>query len=331
MRIFVLLALLLPAAGEVLVNGAGATFPYPIYDKWFDEFQRIRPGARINYQPVGSAAGIRHLQTGTVDFGASDRPLSDEQLAALPERILHFPTVIGGVVPVYNLPGLRQPLRFTSATLARITLGTIRKWNDPELAADNPGTILPDTGISVVHRSDGSGTTFIWTDYLARTNPEWKRRVGFGSAVSWPVGIGARGNEGVTAMVKQTPSSIGYVELAYAVQNRLEYGAVRNRAGFFVRADVTSLAAAARASVQRMPADFRLSITDASGRHAYPIASYTWLLLPVKFANAEKRSVIVSFLRWMIEEGQKMAEPLGYAPLPAPVAARALEAVESLR
>jgi phosphate transport system substrate-binding protein len=322
-----LLVAAVPAPSEVLVNGAGASFPYPIYAKWIDEFQRVHPDARINYQSVGSGAGIRLLQTGTVDFGASDRPLTDEQLRASPVKILHFPTVVGAAVPIYNVAGLRKPLRFSPAALAGIFLGTIRKWNDAALADENAGAALPDAEIVVVHRSDGSGTTFVWTEFLSKTSAAWNRRVGAGTAVNWPVGLGARGNEGVTAVVKQTPNSFGYVELAYALQNHLPYGAVRNRAGAFVRADAGSMAAAALEASARMPDDFRVSITNAPGKRAYPIATFTWLLLPARIADANKRATIVSFLRWMLENGQKEAEPLGYAPLPVPVVARALAAI----
>lgn len=322
-----LLGAVVPALSEILVNGAGATFPYPIYAQWFDAFQRVQPNARINYQPVGSAAGIRHLQAGTVDFGASDRPLTDEQIRTSPVKILQFPTVIGAAVPIYNLEAVRKPLRFTAGALAGIFFGTIRKWNHPALAAENPGVSLPDAAITVVHRSDGSGTTFVWTEFLSQTSPQWSRRVGAGTAVNWPVGLGARGNEGVTALVKQTPGSIGYVELAYALQSRLAYGAVRNPAGAFVRADAASIAAAAADASDRMPDDFRISITNAPGKHAYPIASFTWLLLPARITDPGKRATMVSFLRWMLDQGQAMAEPLGYAPLPAPVVTRALAAV----
>ncbi len=310
------------------MNGAGATFPYPIYAKWFDEFQRIQPEARFNYQAVGSAAGIRHVQNGTVDFGASDRPLTDQELASSPVKILHIPTVIGAVVPIYNVAGVKGALRFTPRALAGIFLGTIRRWDDPLLAADNNGSRLPATEIVVVHRADGSGTTFVWTEFLSKTSLEWGRRVGAGAAVNWPAGLGARGNEGVTALVKQTPNSIGYVELAYARQSRLAYGMVQNRAGVFVSADAAAMAAAAVAASARMPDDFRISITNAPGENAYPLTSFTWLLLPARITDRGKKVMILSFLRWILVDGQKIAAPLGYAPLPAPVAARALAATK---
>jgi phosphate transport system substrate-binding protein len=315
------------AQAQVLVNGAGATFPYPIYAQWFDEFHRLHPQARINYQSIGSGAGIRQLQPGTVDFGATDCPMTDEQIANSRSRPLHFPTVLGAVVPIYNIPNVSRELNFTPEALAGILLGTLTKWNDAELRRANPDALLPDAEIVAVHRSGASGTTFVWTDYLSRISPEWKSRVGAGTSVPWPVGLGAKGNEGVAGLVKQTRYAFGYVELVYAVQNRLSYGKVRNAAGVFVRADLRSVTAAARESLERMPEDFRISITNAAGRDAYPISSYTWLLTPSRIEDPKKRKIIADFLRWMLVHGQKMAEPLGYAPLPAPVAARALKAV----
>lgn len=326
-----ILAACLPASSDVLVNGAGATFPYPIYAKWFDEFHRLHPNAEINYQSVGSGGGIRQLQAGVIDFGASDSPMTDEQLSKSPNKVLHFPTVVGAVVPIYNLGKSAGELNFTPEALAGILLGAITKWNDPQLAGPNPGIALPDAGILPVHRSDGSGTTFIWTDFLSKTSPAWRGRVGTGTSVGWPAGLGAKGNEGVAGLIKQTPYSIGYVELVYAVQNRIAYGRVRNAAGEFIKASLRSISAAATPAADRMPADFRISITNASGRDAYPVASFTWLLTPARIEDPNKRKIITAFLRWMLQHGQRMAEPLGYAPLPAPVAARALKAVARIQ
>ncbi len=315
------------APAQVLINGAGATFPYPIYAKWFDEYHRLRPEAQINYQSIGSGGGIRQLQAGTVDFGATDSPMTDEQLAQSKSKTLHFPTVLGAVVPIYNIPKLTAELKFTPEALAGILLGTIKKWNDPQLAKANPGVALPDADIVFVHRSDGSGTTFVWTDYLSKVSPAWKSRVGAGNSVNWPVGLGAKGNEGVAGLVKQTPNSFGYVELVYAIQNKLSYGRVRNAMGVFVKPDLKSVTAAAAAAAAKMPDDFRVSITNASGKDAYPISSFTWLLTPSKIADSKKKQIITDFLRWMLASGQKMAEPLGYAPLPAAVVAKELKAI----
>lgn len=313
---------------DVLVNGAGATFPYPIYAKWFDEFNRLHPDLRINYQPVGSGAGIRQLQNGTVDFAASDCPLTDAQLAS--SGALHFPTVLGAVVPVYNIPGLQAELNFTPDAIAGIFLGTVTRWNDRAIAAANPGIPLPEAPILPVHRSDGSGTTFIWTDFLSKTSAAWKKRVGAGVSVNWPLGLGARGNGGVAALVSQTPFSLGYVELAYALQNRMAAGRVRNAAGKFVRAGVSTISAAAAGAAHHTPADFRISIIDPPGENAYPVASFTWLLAPARIGNPAKRRAIVAFLRWMLTAGQPMAESLGYAPLPPAVIAKELEAIAKM-
>ncbi len=324
--IAVMMALLsAPAACDVLVNGAGATFPYPIYAKWFDEFHRLHPNTQINYQPVGSGGGIRQLQAGTVDFAASDCPLTDAQLNA--SKTLHFPTVLGAVVPIYNVPGLEAELNFTPGALAGIFLGTVTRWNDPAIAAANPGVVLPEAQILPVRRSDGSGTTFIWTDFLSKTSADWKKCVGAGVSVNWPRGLGARGNGGLAALVSQTPYSLGYVELAYALQTRIAVGRVRNASGKFIRADVKSIEAAAERAAERMPADFRISVTNAPGEEAYPIASFTWLLAPARAIDPTKRRAIVAFLRWMLSDGQRMAEPLGYAPLPSAVIGRELEAI----
>jgi len=326
-----LAALAATLGGQTLINGAGATFPYPIYSKWFDEFHKRRPNVQINYQSIGSGGGIRQLEAGTVDFGASDLPMNDEQLSRQKTRVLHFPTVLGAVVPTYNLPGVSQELNFTSEAIAGVFLGTVTKWNDPAIAQANPGVTLPASDIVVVHRSDGSGTTFIWTDYLSKTSPEWKSRVGSGASVRWPVGLGAKGNEGVAGLVKQTPNSIGYVELIYAIQNNMPYGRVRNSDGAFVKATLASVTAAAAGQAKAMPEDFRVSITNAPGRGAYPIASFTWLLIPERIADPAKRQAIVEFLKWMLGPAQGMTEALSYAPLPKAVVAKELRAVALIR
>ncbi len=312
-----------------MINGAGATFPYPIYAKWFDEYRKVDPKAQINYQSIGSGGGIRQLQAGTVDFGASDSPMTDEQMKAAGGQVLHFPTVLGAVVPTYNLPGIKGALHFTPEALAGIFLGTIRHWNDPELAKANAGVLLPKAEIIVVRRSDGSGTTFVWTDYLSKANEAWRNRVGAATAVRWPVGLGAKGNEGVAGLVRQTPHAIGYVELVYAMQNKMSYGRVRNASGAFIEPNLASVTAAAAAA--EIPDDFRVSITNPPGKEAYPIASFTWLLVPAKIQDAQKRAVITAFLRWMLAEGQKMAGPLGYAPLPKPLVARQMQAIARIQ
>jgi len=304
---------------QTAVTGAGATFPYPIYSKWFDEYHKLHPDIQINYQSIGSGGGIRQVTAGTVDFGATDGPMTDEQLAQAKVKILHVPTVIGAVVPTYNVEGVTEPLRFTPAALAGIFLGTITKWNDPAIAKSNPGVRLPSADILVVHRSDGSGTTYVWTDYLSKVSEAWKGKVGRNTSVNWPVGLGGKGNEGVAGLVKQTPFSVGYVELIYAVQNKLPYGLVQNASGEFVKADLPSVTAAAGAFAKAMPADFRVSITNPPGKGAYPIASFTWLLVPANPPDARKGSVIVGFLKWMLTDGQKMTEALSYAPLPRDV------------
>ncbi len=313
--------------GRTAVTGAGATFPNPIYTKWFDEYRKSHSGVEINYQSVGSGAGIRQVLAGTVDFGASDMPMTDEQLGQAQVKILHFPTVLGAVVPTYNIAGVSQDLKFTPAALAGIFLGTVRKWNDPAIASANAGVPLPGADIVVVHRSDGSGTTFVWTDYLSKVSPAWKSKVGSNTSVNWPVGLGGKGNEGVTGLVKQTPNSIGYVELIYAVQNKLAYGAVQNSAGKFLKADFDGVTAAAAGAAATMPADFRVSITNAPGADAYSIASFTWLLVPAHLPDAAKGKVIVDFLNWMVTDGQSMAEPLSYAPLPKEVVTKEQQAI----
>ncbi len=311
------------SSAPVLLNGAGATFPYPVYSKWFDEYHKLHPNIQINYQSIGSGGGIRQVTEGTVDFGASDAPMTDQQLQEFKTKrgfaILHFPAVLGADVPIYNIPGVTQELKFTPEALAGIFLGKITKWNDPALAKANPGVPLPGNGILVIHRADGSGTTYIWTDYLAKVSAEWKQKVGVGTAVNWPVGLGGKGNEGVSGLVKQTPYSMGYVELVYALQSKINYGSVQNAAGSFVKSALASVTAAAAGTAKTMPADFRVSITNAAGANSYPIASYTWLLIPSKIADARKKEALLGFLQWMVREGQKYAETLGYASLPQEV------------
>jgi phosphate transport system substrate-binding protein len=326
------LALLGQGVGHAatLVNGAGATFPYPIYSKWFDEFHKLNPDFQINYQSIGSGGGIRQVTDATVDFGASDGPMTDEQMAATKVPVLHLPTVLGAVVPTFNLAGVER-LRFTSDALAGVFLGKITQWNDPAIAKENPGVTLPAAAIVPIHRSDGSGTTYVFTDYLSKVSPEWQKAAGRGTAVNWPVGLGGKGNEGVTGLVKQTPNALGYVELVYAIQNKLPYGDVRNRAGAFVQANLESVTAAAAAAAANMPADFRVSITDAAAPQAYPIASFTWLLIPTRIASVEKGTAIKKFLEWMLIDGQKLASPLGYAPLPPAVVALEQQALAKIQ
>jgi phosphate transport system substrate-binding protein len=328
--IVVTLALTMMAAvlvhAALSINGAGATFPYPIYSKWFDEYQKKNPTVEINYQSIGSGGGIRQVTEGTVDFGASDGPMNDEQIKAFQEKhgfgILHFPTVLGADVPTYNIPGVTVALNFTPEALAGIFLGKITKWNDPAIVAPNKGVNLPGSDIVVVHRSDGSGTTYIWTDYLSKVSEEWKSKVGKGASVNWPVGLGGKGNEGVTGQIKNAPNSIGYVELIYAVSNNIPYGNVKNSSGVFVKADLASVSAAAAAVAKTMPDDFRVSITDPPGKTAYPIASFTWLLIPERFSDAAKRDAIKAFVKWMLTDGQNYTEQLSYAKLPKEVIAK---------
>jgi phosphate transport system substrate-binding protein len=311
------------------LNGAGATFPYPIYSKWFAEYNRLHPDVRINYQAIGSGGGIRQLLAGTVDFGAADGPMTNEQMGQSRVRILHIPTVLGSVVPAYNLPGIHAELKFTPQILAGIYMGKITTWNDKAIAAANPGVNLPGDRIVVIHRSDGSGTTFVFTDYLSKVSPEWSAQVGRNTSVKWPLGLGAKGNEGVAGMIRQMPNSIGYIELIYALQNRIAFGSVKNAAGVFVKPSLSSTTAAA-ASVKAMPADFRVSITNAPGRDAYPISTFTWLLVPVQSKNPANTKVIADFLNWMLDQGQKQAEQLSYAPLPQAVNAKVRAAVNQL-
>jgi phosphate transport system substrate-binding protein len=307
-----------PAAAQTLINGAGATFPYPIYSKWFDEYVKVDPEVRFNYQSIGSGGGIKQISSRTVDFGASDGPMTDEQLKQAPAPLIHIPTVLGAVVATYNLPGA-PTLKFTPDVVADIFLGKIAKWNDPRIAATNAGITLPDQPILVVHRSDGSGTTYIWVDYLSKVSPEWQKKVGKGTSVNWPVGLGGKGNEGVAGQVKNTPGALGYVELAYAVKNKLPVAAIKNAAGKFVEPTIASTTAAAAGAAKSMPDDFRVSLTNAPGDDAYPIASFTWLLVYKDQPNEVKGRALVKFLWWMSHEGQKYAADLLYAPLPQEV------------
>jgi phosphate transport system substrate-binding protein len=324
------------ADNALLINGAGATFPYPIYSKWFDVYHGKNPNFQFNYQSVGSGAGIKQVTEGTVDFGATDGPMNDDQLKAYQEKhngtgILHFPTVLGADVPTYNIPGVTGALNFTPEALAGIFLGKVTKWNDPAIAGPNKGASLPDADIVVVHRSDGSGTTYIWTDYLSKISDEWKGKVSKGTSVNWPVGLGGKGNEGVTGLVKQTPNAIGYVELIYAVQNNIPYGTVKNSSGNFVKADLASVTAAAAGAAKEMPDDFRVSITNAPGKTAYPISSFTWLLIPQKFQDGGKRDAIKGFLKWMLAEGQDSVEALSYAKLPKEVVEKEKKAINNIQ
>lgn len=328
-------ALVWAAQNPLLINGAGATFPYPIYSKWFDEYHKNNPNIQFNYQSVGSGAGIKQATEGTVDFGATDGPMNDEQIKNFRDKrgsgILHFPTVLGAVVPTYNISGVNGALNFTPEALAGIFLGKITKWNDPAIAGANKGVNLPSADIVVIHRSDGSGTSYIWTDYLAKISDEWKSKVNKGTSVNWPVGLGGKGNEGVTSLVKQTPNSIGYVELIYASQNNVPYGTVKNSSGTFIKADLASVTAAAAGAAKDMPDDFRVSITNAPGKTAYPIASFTWLLIPEKIQDAAKRDAIKGFLKWMLDRGQDYAEPLSYAKLPKEVIEKEKKAINSIQ
>jgi len=312
------------------LNGAGATFPYPIYSKWFSDYSAQHSGVQINYQPIGSGGGIKQITSGTVDFGASDGPMSDEQLKASKVKIIHIPTVLGAVVPIYNLPGVNAELKFSPDVLADIYLGKISNWSDPRIARDNPGVKLPNTDIIVVHRSDGSGTTYIFTDYLSKVSNDWKNSVGKNTAVPWPKGIGGKGNEAVAGMVRQMPGGIGYVELIYALQNKIAFGSIKNAAGNWVKGSIEGVTEAA-ATVKQMPADYRVSITNAPGANAYPISSFTWLLIPTPAPNAESGKVIRDFLNWMLDHGESEASTLYYAPLPKAVADKVRTTVSQLK
>jgi phosphate transport system substrate-binding protein len=328
-------AVALPSHAQVALTGAGATFPAPIYQKWFSDYQSVDSNVQINYQPIGSGGGIRNIIDGTVDFGASDGPMSDQQLAAYQQKhgfpILEFPTVAGAAVPVYNIPNVSQSLNFTPEALAGIFLGKITKWNDPAIAKPNPGVKLPDMSIIVAHRSDGSGTTYCWTDYLSKISPEWKDKVGKNTAVHWPTGVGGKGNDGVAGVIKQQAGAIGYVELIYAIKNHISYGKVKNKAGKFIQADLASVTAAAAGVANTMPSDFRVSITDAPGADAYPISTFTWLLIPQKWSDNAEQKAMVAFLRWALTKGQTEVESLDYAQLPKPIANKELSAISKIQ
>ena len=320
----------LPGAAQVRLNGAGATFPNIIYQNWILTYNQSHPDVKLNYQSIGSGGGIRQFSDGTVDFGGTDAPMSDSAIAAISGNVLHIPTVLGAVVPAYNLPDVKAELKFSGESLAGIFLGKITKWNAAEIAKDNPGVKLPDKPILVVHRAEGSGTTYIFTDYLSKISPEWQQKVGKGTAVQWPTGLGQQGNEAVAGMVRQTEGAIGYVELIYALKNKIPYGSVKNVAGQYVKASLESTTAAA-ASMKEMPEDFRVSITNAPGKTAYPIASFTWLLVPVKWDDATKQKAMVSFLNWMLNSGEGMVSSLDYAPLPKAVADKVRTKIKTIQ
>jgi phosphate transport system substrate-binding protein len=304
------------AAQTQRINGAGATFPNPIYQKWFSEYNKLHTNVEINYQSIGSGGGIQQVTKQTVFFGATDGPMTPEQMQSAPGKVMHFPTVLGAVVPVYNLPTVSAELKFSGPVLADIFLGKITKWNDAAIAKLNAGVTLPASDITVAHRADGSGTTYIWVDYLAKVSPEWKSKAGVATSVNWPTGVGGRGNEGVAGLVKQTPGAIGYVELIYALQNKIAYGSVLNAAGESVKASVQSVTTAAAEAVKAMPADFRVSITNAPGKGVYPISSFTWILLYENAKDKNQAKTMVDFMKWALTDGQKFAPDLGYAPLP---------------
>ena len=327
--VLLLAGLALPAMAQTTLNGAGATFPYPMYSKWFSDYNKLHPDVQINYQSIGSGGGIRQVLNGTVDFGASDGPMSDEQLKEAKTRILHVPTVMGAVVPAYNVAGVSGEIKFTPDVLADIFLGKITNWNNAAIAKANPGMKFPDTAIVVVHRSDGSGTTFIFTDYLSKVSKDWEGTVGKGTSVKWPQGLGGKGNVGVAGQIRQIQGSIGYVELIYAVENKITYGSIKNAAGNFVKATLDGVTEAA-ASAPKMPADFRVSITNAPGKTAYPISSFTWLLIPVQAKDPKKGKIIADFLVWMLNDGQKLTSQLSYAPLPANVVDKVKVAVKEV-
>lgn len=321
-------------AQQVTLTGAGSTFAYPLYSAWGSDYAKLHPGTQVNYQSIGSGGGIRQITEGTVDFGGTDGPMTEQQLADAKKKqggdILHLPVALGAVIPVYNIPGVKEDINFTPNALAGIYLGKINKWNDPEITKANPGVKLPGNDIIVCHRSDGSGTTFIWVDYLSKVSPEWKDKVGVATSVNWPVGIGGKGNEGVAGFVRQTPNSIGYVELIYAIQNKMTYGQVQNSTGKFIKADLNTVTAAAAGAVKNMPADFRVSITNAPGATAYPISSFTWLLLPREVKDKNKGAALKAFVTWGITDGQKATERLSYAPLPKSVVDKELQALKTL-
>jgi phosphate transport system substrate-binding protein len=332
---FALIGAVAVAAGATLaaeqINGAGATFPAPIYTKWFSEYNKLHKDVQINYQPLGSGAGVQQVTAKTVFFGASDFPLSDQQLSAAPGKLLHFPTVLGGVVPIYNVPGVTQSLQFSGPVLAEIYLGKITKWNDPQIAKVNPGVTLPATDIAVVHRSEGSGTTFIWTDFLSKTSPDFKSKVGASPQPNWPAGVGQKGNDGVSGQVTQTPGAIGYVELIYALQNKIAFGSVENASGKFLKASLETVTAAAAGAAKAMPADFRVSITNAPGADAYPVSSFTWLLLYQDSPDKAQGKTMTEFVKWALTDGQQYCKDLGYAPLPKNVVDMELKQLATIK
>jgi phosphate transport system substrate-binding protein len=329
LTLFCLSVIAATASAQTKLNGAGATFPYPMYSKWFSEYHNAHPDVEINYQSIGSGGGIRQVTAGTVDFGASDGPMTDAQLADAKTKIYHIPTVLGSVVPAYNVPGVKTDLKFSGNTLAGIFLGRITSWNDAALTKENPGVSLPNLPIVVVHRSDSSGTSYVWTDYLSKVSPDWASGPSRGTAVRWPLGLGAKGNEGVAGMIRQTEGAIGYIELIYAEQNKINFGVVKNAAGQYVKASLDSTTAAAASA--KMPSDYRVSITNAPGKEAYPIASFTWLLIPARNADANKQKIIIDFLNWMVNDGQKETQQLTYAPLPAEVATKVKATIASIK
>ncbi len=324
-----LLVLAMGTAQAQKLTAAGATFPYPIYSKWFNEYSTAHPGVEVNYASIGSGGGIAQVTKGLVDFGASDMPMNDEQLSSSPVKLIHIPTVLGAVVPVFNVPGVKD-LKFSGDVLADIYLGKISSWSDGRIASDNPGVKLPDQKIIVVHRAEGSGTSFIWTDYLSKVSKEWAGGPGKGSALSWPVGVAGKGNEGVSGLVRQLPGAIGYVELIYAIQNHMTFGAVKNPAGNWITASIESVTEAA-ASVKQMPADYRVSITNAPGANAYPISSFTYLLIPVKGSNQANRTILKDLLSWILKSGEGQVSALSYAPLPDTLVEKELKTVYSLQ
>ena len=318
------------STGSVSLQGAGATFPNPLYQKWLSEYGKTHANIKIDYQSIGSGGGIKQLKEQTVDFGASDAPMKDEDMKSAPGEIIHIPTVLGAVVITYNLQGINQPLRFSPDVLADIFLGKIKKWNDPKIVADNPGVTLPANDITVVHRSDGSGTSAVFTDYLSKVSPEWKEKVGSGTSPSWPIGLGGKGNDGVTGQVKNTPNTIGYIELAYAVQNKLPVAQIKNSSGSYVTPSIDGVTAAASASAANTPEDLRVSITNAAGAQAYPISSYTYILLYKNQKDAGKGKALVDFLWWGLHDGEGFAKDLQYAPLPADIVKRAEAKINSI-
>jgi phosphate transport system substrate-binding protein len=320
-----------PFAAAQKLNACGATFPDPIYKKWFSVYGKANQGVQINYEANGSGGGVKGVTDGTVDFGASDMPMTDQELAAVKSgKILHFPTVLGAVVPIYNLPGVTRELKFSGPVLADIFLGTISKWGDPRIAKENPGVKLPNEDIVVVHRTDGSGTTFVWTDFLAKVSPQWKSKVGAAKSVSWPKGLGGAQSAGVTGLVKQNPNSISYVELLYALQNKIGYGQVKNSAGNFVKADVATVTEAAAGAAKNMPGDFRVSITNPPGKNAYPISTFTWLLIPSKFSDPAKAKQVKEMLHWVLTDGQVLCSGLSYAPLPQAVVTKEEKQIDAI-